>query len=164
MADRDEIEALLELSVEARNPAFRVYVAGSSHELGRVKGAIRAVRRIVGPDAITADWTTTFATATPGADQHVSDREALASAIADLHGVSEAHLVWFLAPLQSRGAWVELGYAIARRVTLVVSGPLCRASIFTRLADELHETDMGGLYAVARLARQHAIEGERTGT
>jgi hypothetical protein len=157
----------LALAIEARNPDARVYVAGASSELGRAKQAMRAVRRVIGDDAITYDWSLDVrrAIAAGVPDHELSVERAAGFASRDVAGVELAGLLWILASdAPSRGMWVELGIALGLRrrghpIEIVVSGLAKRPTVFAALADHICETDTGGLYACARWARDEAING-----
>jgi hypothetical protein len=62
--------------------------------------------------------------------------------------------------------WVELGIAIGlgrrgKPIEIVVSGLAHRPTVFATLADHVCATDMGGLYNVARWAREQAVTAAR---
>ena len=114
--------------------SLRVYVAGSSREIPRVRAAHRALREA--GFELAYDWThgVEAAVARGVSEDAMPDGEAHAVATRDLAGVNAADVVWLLAPEQpTRGAWVELGVADALGSDIVVSGPRCRQSVFTRL-------------------------------
>lgn len=173
MSDAPEsLEEALRLSVEARACPVRVYVAGSSRELGRVRTAIRAIRRLFGDEAIHHDWTETIEVererhrpahlAVVADDRHVDNEQARAAAKTMLEAILDADVVWLLASPRNHGALVELGYVIGMREhrvvepRLIVSGESSRSTVFARLADEVHDTDTPALFAIARWARERA--------
>jgi hypothetical protein len=101
-----------------------------------------------------------------GGDSLLTDADRRKYAQADLDGVLAADIVWLLAA-NDRGAcgsWVELGAALAAKTRfamvpssakpphIVVSGPKCKRTIFTELADVLFETDEA---ALAYVIEQH---------
>ncbi|HXB28094.1 MAG TPA: hypothetical protein VNV25_25415 [Gemmatimonadaceae bacterium] len=101
-----------------------------------------------------------------GGDSLLTDADRRKYAQADLDGVLAADIVWLLAA-NDRGAcgsWVELGAALVARQMragedggpwplIVVSGPKCKWTIFTELADRLFETDEEALAYVVGLHR-----------
>ncbi|MHB8387573.1 MAG: hypothetical protein ACYDDA_05015 [Acidiferrobacteraceae bacterium] len=102
-----------------------------------------------------------------GGDSLLTDADRRKYAQADLDGVLAADIVWLLAA-NDRGAcgsWVELGAALARRELcrnagvrpaaphIVVSGPKCKRTIFTELADRWDEDDELALGYVIGLHR-----------
>lgn len=89
-----------------------------------------------------------------GIDAELSNEDRKKFTLADLDGILSADVVWLLAANDKGacGSWVELGAAIAGRALadgmdrrpyplIIVSGPECRRTIFTELADRLFETD-----------------------
>jgi len=135
-----------------RSSALKVYLAGSTQDIERVKrwkGAlvsvgvevvstwIEVIEKVGGanPRGATkvqrADWSTT-----------------------DLAEVASADVLWFLVPpadKATRGAWLEFGYAVARHITLISSGDT-RQSIFTAMGIEL-ETDEDAFYLITGFGR-----------
>lgn len=128
---------------------MRIYVAGSSVELERAERVMDALR--LECFEITHDWTKDVRANTAAArtDADLTDHEAKAFASTDLRAIERAHLLLFLAPTTpTRGAWVELGYALALAgapegdlSSVYVSGPAARSSIFTRVADDVFASD-----------------------
>jgi hypothetical protein len=117
-----------------------------------------------------------------GGDSLLTDADRRKYAQADLDGVLQADIVWLLAANDKGacGSWVELGAALVARhldraggppsgtngVHVVVSGPKCKRTIFTELADRLFETDEEALAHVVGLhvhvPRKRAALQERT--
>lgn len=112
---------------------LRIYIAASSREVERVRAAQAAVA--ARGWTLTLDWLTPMlANIEAGRpDAALGDEEAAEYARADLAAIASADVLWLLAPTQpTKGAYVELGYALGtRRVPVVVSGP--RTSIFEAL-------------------------------
>lgn len=119
---------------------MRVYVAGSSLQLDRVTAAMNAIEER--GHEVTHDWC-----AEVRAVGHANPPEAclfdqLKWARDDLAGVSDADVFWLLMPTEGGfGAAVELGYAIAKGVTIIVSGGTPSRSIFTAFATAVYERD-----------------------
>jgi nucleoside 2-deoxyribosyltransferase len=138
-----------------------VYVAGSSDEIDRARAAMRLLRA----DGI--DVTSTWPAAVEKAGGVGNPRDAahaqrLHWSSADVDELVRADVVWFLAPTASpgRGAYFELGYAIAGGMTAVASGDT-KQSIFTSFAHEF-PTDDEALAFIQHLARRgHAIDSTR---
>ncbi len=121
-----------------------VYVAGSSSELERAERVIGALRD--GGVEITHDWTRGVRDARERGivdDASLSPGEAYAAAREDHDAVRRSDAFLLLAPTTpTRGAWVELGLALASVPgAVVVSGAASGDSIFTRLADRIFHTD-----------------------
>lgn len=100
-----------------------------------------------------------------GGDSQLSIEDRVKYARADLEGVVAADVVWLLAANDKGacGSWVEFGAALVLRQGgvlrphIVVSGPKARRTIFTELADELHDTDEAAFASIAvRLERWKA--------
>lgn len=135
---------------------LRVYIAGASAERSRVRDAMTlAAERGL---RVTFDWLAEIervGTANPpDLDQ------AQVSAFADLRAIDEADVVWLLAPREgvvTTGAWAELGYALGRRVPVVVSGiePHMRC-LFASLAAYGGTSDEQAVRVVRLVALQHA--------
>ncbi|MGN6107072.1 MAG: hypothetical protein ACTHU0_18340 [Kofleriaceae bacterium] len=118
---------------------MKVYVAASSGEIQRAKGWIS--RLVAAGVQVTSTWPETIAAVGDANPRDASPGQRLAWAVADLHQVASADLLWMMAPVKEagRGAYVELGFAHAQRKLLVVSGCSWQ-SIFGALAREF-ETD-----------------------
>jgi nucleoside 2-deoxyribosyltransferase len=108
--------------------ALRVYVAGSSLQIERVKAAQRALEER--GHVVSHDWSSLI-------EEHganpldASDKQITQWASDDLHGVYNADVVWLLMPSDGGfGAAVALGYALAHSKPVVISGAYAR-SIFT---------------------------------
>jgi hypothetical protein len=130
--------------------ALRVYVAGSGLELVRVRAWLKALRDI-GVE-ITVDWTDGIeASIAKGGDAMLTDEERVHRATNDLtDGIDRADIVWFLAPVTaSRGAYIELGYALAKHKLVCASGLAVKRTIFTSLAQRVFEADADAFVAIA---------------
>jgi nucleoside 2-deoxyribosyltransferase len=124
----------------------RIYVAGASKEPQRVRWAMDGVRDL--GCELTLDWLAVI-DAAGAANEGLNDAERRKYARADLAAVRCADLVWLLAPDNaSTGAWVELGYAVACGVPIVVSGRARTRCIFASLGAEFDE-DIDALAYVA---------------
>lgn len=132
---------------------LRVYVIGASAEIDRVEGVIAKLREAGGIE-ITHDWTEDVRAARAAGhatDAALSDREARCYAMNDVEGVEAAQVVLLLAPASpSFGAGFELGLAFTVCHDAIVCGPHARASIFTRLAGCVLDTDEAGVAEVLR--------------
>lgn len=133
---------------------FTIYIAGAAAEIDRVEHVIEAARQL-GLDVICT-WPG-IVRKTPGGsnprDASVEQREGWSSQ--DIREVAEADCFWFLVPqAQTRGAWVEAGFAIANGKHVVFSGDT-KQSIFCALGEEF-EDDHTALRYIARIARDRA--------
>lgn len=111
----------------------KVYVAGSSKELERCSNWIEQLQQ-EGIE-VTYNWVPAVTRELSGEEVY-RDFQLRSFARNDLRGVDEANLVWLLAPTTShtRGAWVEMGYALALGRRIVVSPPVSTSGmIFARL-------------------------------
>lgn len=116
-----------------------IYVAGSSSELDRAEDAMLALERA--GHTISHDWVADVRRVGSANPPDSSRKERLLWARGDLSGVERADVFWLLMPASGGfGAGVELGYAIANSIPIVVSGPYDR-SIFTAFAYHLYNTD-----------------------
>lgn len=108
---------------------MKVYIAASSREPERVRAAQDAVH--ARGWTITADWYTPIAERAERGltDADLSDPEAAGVAHDCLDALARAEVLWYLCPTQpTRGAYVELGVALAWGMPIVCSG--ARTSIF----------------------------------
>ncbi len=123
-----------------------VYVAASSDELARAAWAMTKVR--AEGWFVALDWVSVIghngAIANP-TDVPRAQRQGWA--FDALGALESATALWLLAPEvgHGRGAFVELGYAVAQQLPIVVSGSRHACSIFTALAAEELESDEAAL-------------------
>jgi nucleoside 2-deoxyribosyltransferase len=118
---------------------MRIYVAGSSDQLERVEDAMIALERK--GHTICHDWVTPVKQVGEANPPDASLYARLRWARDDLAGVDSAQVLWVLMPSKEGfGAGVELGYAIAKGIPIVVSGCHTR-SIFTAFATECFDRD-----------------------
>lgn len=140
---------------------MRIYVAGSSKERERARRAMRAVREM--GHAVSHDWLSVIERA-GAANEGLSIEAQLRVAAGDLAAVDQSHLLWLLAPeTESRGAWVEYGYALALGVQCIVSGPESGRSIFSRLAVAVLPSDDEAAEWIAGVEGTHHIRWTRSG-
>jgi len=133
----------------------RLYIAGAAVEWKRVRAMMRAAEAL--GYHLTLDWTLSI-------EEHeksgVTDRQLDAYAAKryadeDVNAVQASDVVWLMIPPddKGRGAWVELGLALASpRCQIIVSGDV-NASIFLHLVDkrfETHEEALAWLEEVRR--------------
>jgi hypothetical protein len=113
-----------------------IYVAAASAEIDLAERCMAELRRHGW--RITADWCAEMRNAGP--DHGLPHWRQQHHTRADLAGVAEADVLWLLSAApgtETRGAWVELGYALRGNGRIVVSG---EQSLFTSLAHERFET------------------------
>ncbi len=109
-----------------------VYVAASSKELGRAKTVMSMLRNA--GHTVTHDWPAIIEARGMANPVDATEDERWDWAIDDLAGVAKADVLWLLVPAENgAGAFVELGYALARKKPVICSGPFLR-SIFTAMA------------------------------
>lgn len=106
-----------------------IYVAGSSEQLDRVKDVMAALEER--GYTVTHNWPSEVEKVGEANPIDASDKDRLRWARADLLGVHQADVLLLLMPAKEGfGAAVELGYAIAHNLKIIVSGAFAR-SIFT---------------------------------
>jgi nucleoside 2-deoxyribosyltransferase len=138
----------------------RVYVAGSALEIERAE---RMISELEGAGVhVTSTWPISVrdhgGVSNP-ADAPRDHRERLA--VKCLAQVRDSDLLWFLVPKKdaaTRGAWVELGYALARGLTVICSGDDTPQSIFCATGIEFY-TDGAALELVKRIADKGVAHG-----
>ncbi len=137
-----------------------VYLSGASIEWSRVMSIAHELAE-TGAVQFDDPWWLD-ARSWSGTDSQVPAKEAHRTALAHFGAIEDASIFWLLAPAcGSRGAHVELGYALACRrrfgtsPRISVSGAAADASIFTRepLVTTFHR-DEQALQEVTRIARQ----------
>lgn len=134
--------------------SLRVYVSGASAELPELEAIAASIRAGV-PGVIVADrWMVEVAAlrALGMGDADLSTADARKAAQADLLDVQDCDAFVFVVPSKpSLGAWVELGYALARRPHrgIYALGDLSR-SIFLRDLRVLPVVDVAALVRVLR--------------
>lgn len=135
---------------------MRIYIAGSSTEMERVAEFMSACRAL--GYLVTLDWVEIVlrngGVANP---KDVAINAAREWSERDLAAIAEADVFVMLAPLDgapARGAFVELGFAVARaKATLVVRSPSCH-SIFQSMAEHQASTDFEALAILRRMIRR----------
>ncbi len=136
----------------AKNRPLRVYIAGGSSERLTVVRPLIERAKELGVD-VTADWTRD-----PGWDlgRMPTNDELRESALRDVAAVEAADAVWLIVPAQkSEGASSEIGYALALKKRLVVSGEVGARNIFALLAwpedrFELHDEALARVAEISR--------------
>ena len=102
---------------------WNVYVAGASGEAIEVAALIAKLEGL--GHTCTFDWTREVLSrrAAGKTDADLTQFEAACAATGCLDGVDRADILWLVVPqTESIGAWVELGYAMARGKILCASG------------------------------------------
>lgn len=119
---------------------MKVYVAASSGQLDRATAAMNALEER--GHTVTHDWVTEVRLVGEANPLDASQLEQLRWARADLAGVLDADIFWLLMPSSGGfGAAVELGYAIAKGIPIIVSGGVPSRSIFTSFATDCLDRD-----------------------
>ena len=123
---------------------MRIYISAAVAEIDRARSAADAVRSL-GCD-VTSDWIEAIKPDSPH-DRDMTDADRQRVAIQDLDGIERCGLLWLLVPAErrGRGAWVELGFALARGRTVICSGPDARETIFTSLCSRTFAADLDAL-------------------
>lgn len=99
---------------------MRIYIAGASAERTMIATFMAAVRQAGGE--ITFDWVKAIEEANK-LDSDLTHSEATECALLDLQGVDDADLLWHVIPTNnSKGSWVEYGYALAKNKPVITSG------------------------------------------
>lgn len=129
-----------------------VYVASATEQYALVEHFVDRLRA-AGID-ISYEWTPDYKAGGFKADAKLSDLHRRYIAKMDSQGVREADLVWVVTPeLKEHGCgmWVEMGIAVALSKRIVVSGPLCRRTVFSELAEaRFHAHDQAFQYIVGQ--------------
>jgi nucleoside 2-deoxyribosyltransferase len=112
----------------------KVYIAASSREPERVRAAQRMLTEL--GIELTLDWLTSIeanlALGLRDSDLSIADQRQHANA--DLLAVEQADVLWLLAPKEpTKGAWIELGYALGHGTPVLVTGDA--SCIFLTLTD-----------------------------
>lgn len=137
-----------------------LYLAGASAELRRVRKWADALEKSTAV-RITHRWFEDAHT-WAGRDAEQVAKDAAMHASGCLQGVLDARVLWLLLPASlAGGSLVEFGYALAQRkvrppLRIVASGADVRRTIFTSLADEMHELDVHAFQSILQLANRRA--------
>lgn len=121
---------------------MKIYLAGASQEHEQASQFMAKLREI--GHVITHDWTESIREHGSGNDHKVNHGTRAYHSDKDLGGIEDAEAFWLVCPSEensTKGAWVELGYALAylrllrrvRKMIVVVSG-FHGQCIFTSLA------------------------------
>ena len=152
-------------------------VGATAKEAWRAEGSTRCeVMLLTGHVGdVERCWCTYFNGIGSGGDSQLTVENRIKFARADLEGVLAADVVWLLAANDKGacGSWVELGAALAavelRRAQLgsfggvqgiapviVVSGPKCRRTVFTEIAQHLVEDDDEALKLIVKMHEERS--------
>lgn len=118
------------------NTPSKIYLASAVEQLMLVDQYADRLKRQ--GFTITYEWTNDVRENSFKADTDLSSSVRKFVAKMDSRGVETADIVWILTPGHKHmgcGMWVELGLALAQKRRVVVSGPLCRRTVFTELAE-----------------------------
>ena len=134
-----------------------VYIAASSSEMDRARLAFDAIK--AAPECeLALDWIAQIETVGV-ANEGIPIVEGASYAAQSVLAVQACDVFVFLIPATggSRGAWFELGLAVAQKKRIVVVGDPVPVSIFASLAATLGthvESDEQAIREVRTLARQ----------
>jgi len=111
---------------------MNIYVAASSKQMDRAREAMAKLR--AAGHTIAHDWVAEVEAVGSANPPDATLEERWDWAIDDFAGIDRADVLWLLVPAEGgAGAWVELGYALAKRKPVICSGCHER-SIFTAMA------------------------------
>jgi len=105
---------------------FKLYVAGASKEIDMIEMYIKQLEE--SHINITHNWCKVIRSKV---DRVLSNEELIECALEDLRGVDVADGLWLMIPgSTSIGCYVELGYAIAIKRQIIISGKIFPNNIF----------------------------------
>lgn len=115
---------------------MKIYVAGSSRDLTRCTLVIQAIQRM--PNAeITLDWTESIRQFGGDAQDNRTVRARAETAWADVDAVLAADVLVLLLPrVPTKGAWAELGVALAHNRLMQRAGVAYQGELSNRLQHE----------------------------
>lgn len=133
--------------------SVRCYVAASSRELDRARRVMDALR-LHGAEVVST-WVEAIE-AVGAANEGLSPAARKHAAETCLQEVASADVLLLLVPdgPSGIGCGVELGYAMAWRGKRIIAAGRTERTIFAALCDEEHASDLEGIAAVVRLARE----------
>ncbi len=139
----------------------RVYVCGASYEAERARAVIDSLREF-GAE-VSHDWTTHVIDARAhGGDAKLNALDRWRATVDDLAGVDRAHAILWLVPERgSTGSGFEVGYAFARGIPIIASGPHVLATIFSSAAVTSTPDDALGVEVAIRAALRVLTGQER---
>lgn len=133
----------------------KIYVAASSHPSERERAKLWMAKLRAKGIEVVSDWLEIIDSVGDANPRGASREDRQRWALHDIDRVSDAHLLWFLAPGPdggpARGAYFELGFAYELGLRLIASGDT-KQSIFSSLAREF-ATDEEAFDEVCALAR-----------
>jgi nucleoside 2-deoxyribosyltransferase len=142
---------------------LRVYLAAASSDLDRVDrwAAALAATGV----RVVSTWPANVRSVGSANPREASRLDRARWAERCLAEVRAAHVVWFLVPpidKPTRGAWFEIGYALAQSQAVVASGDT-RQSIFCAVADYEYASDAEAFDSIrnVRWARENGLSWGR---
>lgn len=118
---------------------MNIYVASGSTELDMADAWMKRCREI--GFVVTATWPEVITKQGAPNPLDASHEQRRGWAETDAKEVDVAHILWLQVPeKKSEGAFWETGFATGLGLYVVVSGAHYKRSIFTALADEIHDT------------------------
>lgn len=124
-----------------------VYIGGSSSELERHDSVAFNLSKVEGI-RITSNWAKHVKNNGGGNPRGMKKSDQFVYAYSDLYEVSQADWLLLLMPapgIVSAGAFLEMGFALARGINVCVSGIGQDASIFTSMAQMNFDRDEDAL-------------------
>lgn len=116
--------------------SLKLYIAGSSAEIERAR-AWHELARAEGFEVLST-WVEVITQVGEGNPRDATVDARSGWSAEDLRQVANADVVWFLVPpkgKETRGAWLEIGFALAQQIPLFCSGDT-KQSIFCALGRE----------------------------
>lgn len=137
---------------------LKVYVAGASSEMARIKPWVEKLRaaRI----DVVSTWIDVIEKVGQANPPDAPHQQRRAWARQDLREVMSADVLWFFLPSKGHatcGAWTELGVAYCSPLCEVVTSGE-HSSIFTGLADDPNYSDDLAFATIVRTADEVALE------
>jgi hypothetical protein len=136
-----------------------VYVMGSSFDGERVRYWEKQLR--TAGLIVRSTWSSNCES-WAGKDARLPKSDQVSFATLNLTHLRDSHVCWYLSSQHlTRGSYVELGYALATRKPLYVSGRLCAATAYTALAKFRDPDDHLAFCEITRLAESLQPQAER---
>jgi hypothetical protein len=132
-----------------------IYLAGASSEIDRARNWVQRLR-----DAgihVVSTWVDVIGKVGQSNPVDATIEQLTQWTLRDLAEVKASDLMWLLLPALDKhtvGAWVEMGYAHAARIPIVMSGP--HRPIFTPVLAAMHFHDDESMFT--EIVRRHNEE------
>jgi hypothetical protein len=138
-----------------------LYLAGASSELDRILPLVQVIDGIRGVRLVRRWWELVLKHG-GGNPPELTHETRFEYASQDLAAVAESDVLWLLYPDRpSVGAFIELGAALCDDKPVIITGRRAHESIFSSMAETVHEEDLRGLQWLQIMTRADRLPRAR---